>query len=184
MIPDDPLGRNGPHLDIFLRRDDRRAPVTPPPLSPPDLRLSSQQQAVYAQALQSAPRPLAPTSSPSRSMSPHPSVHRRLALTPPASRSMSPHLSVHRRLALTPPASRSMSPHPSVHRRLALTSTASCSMSPHLSVHRRLALTTRASRSRSSHLSVHRSHSGPPEWHPPRRFPRPHKSGPRARPRR
>ncbi|XP_056272219.1 NEDD4-binding protein 1-like [Pseudoliparis swirei] len=58
MIPDDPLGRNGPHLDIFLRRDDRWAPVTPPPLRPPDLRLSSQQQPVYAQVLQSAPRPL------------------------------------------------------------------------------------------------------------------------------
>ena len=23
MIPDDPLGRNGPHLDFFLRKDNR-----------------------------------------------------------------------------------------------------------------------------------------------------------------
>lgn len=23
MIPDDPLGKNGPHLDIFLRKDYR-----------------------------------------------------------------------------------------------------------------------------------------------------------------
>lgn len=23
MIPDDPLGKNGPHLDIFLRKDNR-----------------------------------------------------------------------------------------------------------------------------------------------------------------
>ncbi|XP_056273049.1 NEDD4-binding protein 1 [Pseudoliparis swirei] len=75
MIPDDPLGKKGPHLDIFLRRDDRRAPVTPPPLRPPDLRLSSQQQPVYAQALQSAPRLLAPTPWPPPSLFPHPSVH-------------------------------------------------------------------------------------------------------------
>ncbi|XP_034032859.1 NEDD4-binding protein 1 isoform X2 [Thalassophryne amazonica] len=59
MIPDDPLGKNGPHLDIFLRKDIRRPPVTPPPLRPPDLRPSSQQpqqQPVYVQALQSASR--------------------------------------------------------------------------------------------------------------------------------
>uniref|UniRef100_A0A3B4WTT6 NEDD4-binding protein 1 n=1 Tax=Seriola lalandi dorsalis TaxID=1841481 RepID=A0A3B4WTT6_SERLL len=35
MIPDDPLGKNGPHLDIFLRKDNR---FTPPPLRPPDFR--------------------------------------------------------------------------------------------------------------------------------------------------
>ncbi|XP_039858156.1 LOW QUALITY PROTEIN: NEDD4-binding protein 1 [Simochromis diagramma] len=56
MIPDDPLGKNGPHLDIFLRKDSWRAPGTPPPLRPPDLRPPSQQQPVYVQAVHSAPR--------------------------------------------------------------------------------------------------------------------------------
>uniref|UniRef100_A0AAQ5XWD5 NEDD4-binding protein 1 n=1 Tax=Amphiprion ocellaris TaxID=80972 RepID=A0AAQ5XWD5_AMPOC len=69
MIPDDPLGKAGPHLDIFLRKDNRRAPATPPPLRPPDFRPSSQQQnPVYVQALQSAPR--TPTS-----LMPHPTTH-------------------------------------------------------------------------------------------------------------
>uniref|UniRef100_A0A3P8U0C9 NEDD4-binding protein 1 n=1 Tax=Amphiprion percula TaxID=161767 RepID=A0A3P8U0C9_AMPPE len=66
MIPDDPLGKAGPHLDIFLRKDNRS---TPPPLRPPDFRPSSQQQnPVYVQALQSAPR--TPTS-----LMPHPTTH-------------------------------------------------------------------------------------------------------------
>ncbi|KAL6107208.1 n4bp1 [Pungitius sinensis] len=72
MIPDDPLGKHGPHLNIFLRRgrgaspahvsaseprgNPRRAPVSPPPLRPSDLRPPSQQP-VYVQALHSAPRP-------------------------------------------------------------------------------------------------------------------------------
>ncbi|KAM4573804.1 NEDD4-binding protein 1 [Odontesthes bonariensis] len=69
MIPDDPLGKNGPHLDVFLRRDNRRAPATPPPLRPPDFRPSSQQQQpVYVQALHSAPRT-------STSLTPHPAAH-------------------------------------------------------------------------------------------------------------
>ncbi|XP_033940931.1 NEDD4-binding protein 1 [Pseudochaenichthys georgianus] len=29
MIPDDPLGRNGPHLDFFLRKDNRYTPMLP-----------------------------------------------------------------------------------------------------------------------------------------------------------
>ncbi|CAB1323276.1 unnamed protein product [Coregonus sp. 'balchen'] len=29
MIPDDPLGKHGPHLDVFLRKDNRWSPVTP-----------------------------------------------------------------------------------------------------------------------------------------------------------
>uniref|UniRef100_A0A3Q1GM76 NEDD4-binding protein 1 n=1 Tax=Acanthochromis polyacanthus TaxID=80966 RepID=A0A3Q1GM76_9TELE len=66
MIPDDPLGKAGPHLDIFLRKDNRS---TPPPLRPPDFRPSSQQQhPVYVQALHSAPR--TPTS-----LMPHPTTH-------------------------------------------------------------------------------------------------------------
>lgn len=28
MIPDDPLGRNGPHLDTFLRKDNRYVLLT------------------------------------------------------------------------------------------------------------------------------------------------------------
>ncbi|XP_047452746.1 NEDD4-binding protein 1 [Mugil cephalus] len=67
MIPDDPLGKNGPHLDIFLRKDSRRPPATPPPLRPPEFRPSSQQhQPVYVQALHSAPR------NPTASLMPHP----------------------------------------------------------------------------------------------------------------
>ncbi|CAF91603.1 unnamed protein product, partial [Tetraodon nigroviridis] len=70
MIPDDPLGRNGPHLNDFLRKHSwyvclllapggwlhrrtepltpvlppRTVPAAPPPLRPPDLHLSSRQQ--------------------------------------------------------------------------------------------------------------------------------------------
>ncbi|XP_017297070.2 NEDD4-binding protein 1 [Kryptolebias marmoratus] len=44
MIPDDPLGKHGPHLDAFLWKNSRRAPATPPPLRAPDARPSSQQQ--------------------------------------------------------------------------------------------------------------------------------------------
>ncbi|KAM6937425.1 NEDD4-binding protein 1 [Xenentodon cancila] len=69
MIPDDPLGKDGPHLDVFLRKEQRRAPATPPPLRPPDFRpASQQQQPVYVQALHSAPRT-------STSLTPHPTVH-------------------------------------------------------------------------------------------------------------
>ncbi|XP_074488064.1 NEDD4-binding protein 1 [Sebastes fasciatus] len=77
MIPDDPLGKNGPHLDIFLHKDNRRAPVTPPPMRPPDFRPSSQQQQqpVYVQALHSAPRTAASTPRPPPSLTPHPTAH-------------------------------------------------------------------------------------------------------------
>uniref|UniRef100_H3C9E1 NEDD4-binding protein 1 n=1 Tax=Tetraodon nigroviridis TaxID=99883 RepID=H3C9E1_TETNG len=44
MIPDDPLGRNGPHLNDFLRKHSWTVPAAPPPLRPPDLHLSSRQQ--------------------------------------------------------------------------------------------------------------------------------------------
>ncbi|XP_038135453.1 NEDD4-binding protein 1 isoform X3 [Cyprinodon tularosa] len=49
MIPDDPLGKDGPHLDDFLRKDNRRAPASPPPLQPADPRATSQQQPVTVQ---------------------------------------------------------------------------------------------------------------------------------------
>ncbi|XP_030282010.1 NEDD4-binding protein 1 [Sparus aurata] len=77
MIPDDPLGRDGPHLDIFLRKDYRRAPATPPPLRPPDLRQppQQQQQPVYVQAVQSAPRTPAAMPWPPTSMMAHPTSH-------------------------------------------------------------------------------------------------------------
>ncbi|XP_027128518.1 NEDD4-binding protein 1 isoform X1 [Larimichthys crocea] len=74
MIPDDPLGRDGPHLDVFLRKDSRRAPFTPPPLRPPDFGPPSQQQ-VYVQALHSAPRTPASTPRPPPSLMPHPTTH-------------------------------------------------------------------------------------------------------------
>ncbi|XP_057692560.1 NEDD4-binding protein 1 isoform X3 [Corythoichthys intestinalis] len=56
MIPDDPLGKKGPHLDLFLRKINRHLPITPPPRRPPDLHPSiHQQNPVYVQALHSAP---------------------------------------------------------------------------------------------------------------------------------
>lgn len=75
MIPDDPLGKDGPHLDIFLRKEVRRAPFTPPPLRPPDLRPSNQHQPVYVQAVQSAPRAQACTPRPPPSLTSHPTTH-------------------------------------------------------------------------------------------------------------
>ncbi|KAM9568235.1 NEDD4-binding protein 1-like [Salvelinus alpinus] len=59
MIPDDPLGKHGPHLDVFLRKDNRRSPVAP--LLRPDPQATPQ----HVQALQSAPCP---------SATPHPSA--------------------------------------------------------------------------------------------------------------
>ncbi|MEQ2226533.1 NEDD4-binding protein 1, partial [Ilyodon furcidens] len=64
MIPDDPLGKDGPHLDDFLRKDNRRAPTSPPPLQPPDFQASSQQQPVNVQTLRN------PTS-----LTAHPTAH-------------------------------------------------------------------------------------------------------------
>ncbi|XP_035012903.1 NEDD4-binding protein 1 [Hippoglossus stenolepis] len=76
MIPDDPLGKNGPHLDVFLRKENRRAAVTPPPQRPSDLRpTSQQQQPVYVQALHSAPRPPASIPRPPDCLMPHPTAH-------------------------------------------------------------------------------------------------------------
>ncbi|MEQ2186463.1 hypothetical protein GOODEAATRI_028729 [Goodea atripinnis] len=63
MIPDDPLGKDGPHLDDFLRKDNR-APASPPPLQPPDFQASSQQQPVNVQTLRN------PTS-----LTAHPTAH-------------------------------------------------------------------------------------------------------------
>ncbi|XP_069384475.1 NEDD4-binding protein 1 isoform X2 [Paralichthys olivaceus] len=79
MIPDDPLGKNGPHLDVFMRKENRAA-VTPPPQRPPDLRPTcqqqqQQQQPVYVQALHSAPRTPASTPRPPPSLMPHPTAH-------------------------------------------------------------------------------------------------------------
>ncbi|XP_061892183.1 NEDD4-binding protein 1 isoform X1 [Entelurus aequoreus] len=73
MIPDDPLGRNGPHLDSFLCKN-RQFPFTHPPLRPPDLRLSSQQQQppLYVQALHSAPWTPTVAPQPPSSLMPHP----------------------------------------------------------------------------------------------------------------
>lgn len=103
MIPDDPLGRDGPYIDTFLRRDNGRASSTPPFLRPPDVRPPSQQQPVYVQALLSGP----PTSASTPWPAPSPTA-------------------------------------------------AQTSKHPH-------------------------SHSGPPEWHPPRRSPSPAPSTPAQR---
>ncbi|XP_077424387.1 NEDD4-binding protein 1 [Vanacampus margaritifer] len=75
MIPDDPLGKNGPHLDVFLRKINRHLPFAPPPLRPPDLRPSTNQQhPVYVQALHSAPWTPAIAPQPPPSHIPHPSA--------------------------------------------------------------------------------------------------------------
>ncbi|XP_049579802.1 NEDD4-binding protein 1 [Syngnathus scovelli] len=75
MIPDDPLGKKGPHLDVFLCKNNRYFPFTPPPLRPPDLRPSTDQQhPVYVQALHSAPWTPALTPQPPSSHPPHPSA--------------------------------------------------------------------------------------------------------------
>ncbi|TWW76196.1 NEDD4-binding protein 1 [Takifugu flavidus] len=70
MIPDDPLGRNGPHLNDFLRKHNWRLPATPPPLRPPEVHLSSQQQPVCIQALHSPPQTPTSTSWPPPSRMP------------------------------------------------------------------------------------------------------------------
>ncbi|XP_029379727.1 NEDD4-binding protein 1 [Echeneis naucrates] len=75
MIPDDPLGKNGPHLDMFLRKENRRTAVTPPPLRPPDFRPSSQQQPVYIQAIHATPRTPTSTPRPPPSLMPHSTAH-------------------------------------------------------------------------------------------------------------
>ncbi|XP_036399698.1 NEDD4-binding protein 1 [Megalops cyprinoides] len=60
LIPDDPLGKHGPQLDEFLRKDFRCTPVPTPARS--ELRATPP---IYVQALQSAPRPsLAPQTRP------------------------------------------------------------------------------------------------------------------------
>uniref|UniRef100_A0A672YX38 NEDD4-binding protein 1 n=1 Tax=Sphaeramia orbicularis TaxID=375764 RepID=A0A672YX38_9TELE len=96
MIPDDPLGRDGPHLDDFLRKETRC--VRPTPEGPETMWCLT--QPVYIQAL-------------------HP-TH------PPASTPRPPHLLM-------------------------------------------------------AHSTTHWPHSGPPEWHPPRRSPSPSPSPPPQR---
>lgn len=49
MIPDDPLGKHGPHLDEFLLKDSRDSPIIPPLRT--DLRATP---SVYGQAAQSS----------------------------------------------------------------------------------------------------------------------------------
>ncbi|KTG45728.1 hypothetical protein cypCar_00003645 [Cyprinus carpio] len=56
MIPDDPLGKNGPHLDEFLFKDRRGSPIMAPPRT--DIRATP---LVYASAAQSTAHPSSPT---------------------------------------------------------------------------------------------------------------------------
>lgn len=67
MIPDDPLGRSGPHLNHFLRKHGWTVPATPPPLRPPDVRPSSRQQPL---CLHSPPQTPTSTSWPPPSRTP------------------------------------------------------------------------------------------------------------------
>ncbi|XP_056138121.1 NEDD4-binding protein 1 isoform X2 [Lampris incognitus] len=119
MIPDDPLGKHGPHLEVFLRKDNITS-ITPPPIRPPDLRppaqhqqQQQQQQSVYVQAVHSTPRTPASSPWPSSSLLPQPPFN-----IPP--------------VAIRPPP-------------------------------------------------PHWPHSGPPEWHPPRRSPSPSPTPPPQR---
>uniref|UniRef100_A0A4W4G2R9 NEDD4-binding protein 1 n=1 Tax=Electrophorus electricus TaxID=8005 RepID=A0A4W4G2R9_ELEEL len=57
MIPDDPLGKHGPHLEQFLRKDSHRSPVMCSQRT--DLRVKS---SVYPQTIQSVPLPSRPAS--------------------------------------------------------------------------------------------------------------------------
>ncbi|XP_016338705.1 NEDD4-binding protein 1 [Sinocyclocheilus anshuiensis] len=56
MIPDDPLGKNGPHLDEFLLNDRRGSPIMAPPRT--DIRATP---SVYASAAQSTAHPSSPS---------------------------------------------------------------------------------------------------------------------------
>ncbi|KAL1256886.1 hypothetical protein QQF64_012431 [Cirrhinus molitorella] len=56
MIPDDPLGKNGPHLDEFLFKDRRGSPLMAPPRI--DLRATP---SVYPSAAQSTAHPSSPS---------------------------------------------------------------------------------------------------------------------------
>lgn len=56
MIPDDPLGKNGPHLDEFLFKDCRGSPIMAPPRT--DIRATP---SVYASAAQSTAHPSSPS---------------------------------------------------------------------------------------------------------------------------
>ncbi|XP_026143212.1 NEDD4-binding protein 1 [Carassius auratus] len=56
MIPDDPLGKNGPHLDEFLYKDCRASPIMAPPKT--DIPATP---SVYASTAQSTARPSSPS---------------------------------------------------------------------------------------------------------------------------
>lgn len=56
MIPDDPLGKHGPHLDEFLLKDNRGSPLTPPLRT--ELRATP---SLFGQAPQSTPHPSSPS---------------------------------------------------------------------------------------------------------------------------
>ncbi|XP_051513402.1 NEDD4-binding protein 1-like [Myxocyprinus asiaticus] len=56
MIPDDPLGKHGPHLDEFLLKERRGSPIMPPLRT--DLRATP---SVYSQTTQSTPHPPSPS---------------------------------------------------------------------------------------------------------------------------
>ncbi|KAI7802522.1 NEDD4-binding protein 1 [Triplophysa rosa] len=56
MIPDDPLGKHGPHLDVFLLKENRGSPITPPLRTDPRATPS-----VFTQAAQATPPPSSPS---------------------------------------------------------------------------------------------------------------------------
>ncbi|XP_015820620.3 NEDD4-binding protein 1 [Nothobranchius furzeri] len=68
MIPDDPLGKHGPHLDVFLTKVNRRPPAAPQPLQLTDFRPPSQQHRPHS----GPPEWHLPGRSPSLSPSPPP----------------------------------------------------------------------------------------------------------------
>ncbi|XP_026086392.1 NEDD4-binding protein 1 [Carassius auratus] len=91
MIPDDPLGKNGPHLDEFLFKGRRGSPIMAP--SRIDLRATP---SVYASAAQSTARPSSPSHRPH---SGHPDWQLpRMAPSPPPQRSPSETTELKRKL--------------------------------------------------------------------------------------
>ncbi|XP_042631277.1 NEDD4-binding protein 1-like [Cyprinus carpio] len=91
MIPDDPLGKNGPHLDEFLFKGRRGSPIMAPPRT--DLRATP---SVYTSAAQSTAHPSSLSQWPH---SGHPDWHLpRLAPSPPPQRSPSETTELKRKL--------------------------------------------------------------------------------------
>lgn len=136
MIPDDPLGRDGPHIDTFLRKDNRLVFCVP--------------SAGFA-ASSSVALGLYNKSSPSLTI-----FLRRATATPPLVR---------------PPDSRPSSQQQPAYAEAVLSAPPTSASTPWP------APSLMAQPTKHTHWP----HSGPPEWHPPRRSPSPSPAPPSQR---